>query len=75
MVITRPVGFSVEYLDPVASLLKTFVLTYFPDRKLQMVSRHSGVEIIRREIYNTKHRLCTKESFAFLCTRRGLFFF
>ena len=34
----RPVGFKAEYFDPVAGLLKTFLLTYFPNGKLQMVS-------------------------------------
>lgn len=32
-----PVGFSVDYFDPVADTLRTFVLTVFPDRKVQMV--------------------------------------
>eukprot|EP00752_Nemacystus_decipiens_P003580 g3301.t1 len=31
------VGFSVEYFDPVADSLRTFVLTVFPNRKVQMV--------------------------------------
>lgn len=34
----QPVGFSVEYFDPVADSLRTFVLTVFPDNKVQMVS-------------------------------------
>lgn len=34
----KPVGFSVEYFDPVAKSLRSFVLTVFPDRKVQMVS-------------------------------------
>eukprot|EP00903_Cladosiphon_okamuranus_P011349 g10697.t1 len=34
----QAVGFSVEYYDPVADLLRTFVLTVFPDQKVQMVS-------------------------------------
>lgn len=34
----QPVGFSVEYFDPVADSLRTFVLTVFPDQKVQMVS-------------------------------------
>ncbi|CBN79447.1 nucleoside diphosphate kinase 7 isoform a [Ectocarpus siliculosus] len=33
----KPVGFSVEYFDPVAKSLRSFVLTVFPDRKVQMV--------------------------------------
>lgn len=37
-VLPRPVGFTVEYFDPTARLVKTFILTYFPDKKLQMVS-------------------------------------
>ncbi|CAN0336644.1 unnamed protein product [Pylaiella littoralis] len=32
-----PVGFSVEYFDPVANSLRTFVLTVFPDQRVQMV--------------------------------------
>lgn len=34
---TQQVGFCVEYYDPVASLIKKFVLTQFQDGKLQMV--------------------------------------
>ena len=34
----QPVGFSVEYFDPVADSVRTFVLTVFPDQKAQMVS-------------------------------------
>eukprot|EP00904_Undaria_pinnatifida_P008389 jgi/Undpi1/4680/HiC_scaffold_18.g08034.m1 len=39
---TRPVGFKTEYFDPVAGLLKTFVLTCFPNGKLQMVHAKTG---------------------------------
>lgn len=39
-----PVGFSVEYFDPVADSLRTFVLTVFPDRRVQMVREREGGE-------------------------------
>lgn len=33
----QPVSFTVEHFDPVARVTNTYVLTYFPDGRLQMV--------------------------------------
>lgn len=44
-----PVSFSVEYFDPVANSLRTFVLTVFPDQRVQMVRerKKGGVNTVR----------------------------
>lgn len=39
----QSVGFVVEHYDAVARLLKAYVLTYFPDNKLQMVRQRVAV--------------------------------
>lgn len=52
----KPVGFSVEYFDSVAGSLRPFVLTVFPDRKVQMVreqAREGGPPVPDSVRYDT----------------------